>query len=67
MKGGSHGDGRVNIEISPVLGSGSGGQQRDDWSREWYSNFITFLTSITEPIPSKNNIAQKTYVLAPGS
>ena len=28
MKGVSHGDGRVNIEISPVLGSGSGGQQR---------------------------------------
>ena len=48
MKDGSHGNGRVNIEISPVLGPGSGRQQRGGYYVLF--SFITFLISVITTI-----------------
>jgi hypothetical protein len=61
MKGGSHGNGRVSMEISPVLGSGSGGQQRDDWNGECYDILILshFLFPSQKPLLPKITLHRK--------
>ena len=53
-KGGRHENGRVNIEISPVLGSGSGERwtAKRDYSILFSSHVSDFITTT---IPSKNN------------
>ena len=65
MKDGSHGKGRVNIEIAPVLGSGAKSKE-DDLNGEFYFHHVSYFVTTTA-IHSKNNFAQKTYVLAAGN
>ena len=59
MKDGSHGNGRVNIEIAPVLARAQRAES------ELYFDHVSYF--LTTAIHSKNNIPQKTYVLAAGS
>jgi len=60
-KDGSHGKGRVDIEIAPVLAQAVVANKEDSV----YFHPISYF--LTTPISSTNNIAQKTYVLAAGS
>ena len=59
MKDGSHGKGRVNIEIAPVLGSGAKSKE-DDLNGELYFHHVSYF--VTTTIPSKNNIPHRKHM-----
>lgn len=59
MNDGRHGNGRVNIEIAPVLGSGAKSKE-DDWNADFYFHHVSYF--LTTAFPSKNNIAHRKYM-----